>query len=181
MAVATQMCSVPRLLACPAGKGMPQEDREGDKRRNRLREWGKTGTGLNEGRESSKVGGVPGALSSAMSGGPTVQWNENGSVHLSKPWRGLRQWESLSRILLSPLPSILLQAAPEIYLAVRQERQCKSNPPPINYLFYSPFSSFSPSLHRLPHSPPFCLLPPHPPPPLPPCPAPLNMQLPIAI
>ncbi len=37
----------------------------------RLRETGKKG--LNERRESSKVGGVPGARSSAMSGGPTVQ------------------------------------------------------------------------------------------------------------
>lgn len=62
--------------------------------------------------------------------------------------------------------SILLQAAPDIYLAVRQERQCKSNPPPINYLFHSPFSSLSPSPHLLlpAPNPPFCLLPLHPPP-----------------
>ncbi len=61
--------------------------------------------------------------------------------------------------------SILHQAAPDIYLAVRQERQCKSNPPPINYLFHSPFSSLSPSLHPLlpAPNPPFRLLPLHPP------------------
>lgn len=64
-------------------------------------------------------------------------------MHLSKPRRGLGRWESLSRILPS---SILLQAAPDIYLAVRQERQCKSNPPPINYLFHSPFSSLALSI-----------------------------------
>lgn len=76
---------------------------------------------------------VPGAHCSAVSRGPTVQWNENGSMHLSKPRRSLRQWESLSRNLPS---SILLRPLPDIYLAVRQERQCKSNPPPINYLLF---------------------------------------------
>lgn len=35
-------------------------------------------------------------------------------------------------------PSSSPQAAPEIYLAMRQQRQCKSNPPPINYLSHSP-------------------------------------------
>lgn len=34
---------------------------------------------------------------------------------------------------------------------MRQERQCKSNPLPINYLFHSPFSSFS--LHLSTSSP----------------------------
>lgn len=86
-------------------------------------------------------------------------------MHLSKPRRGLGRWESLSRILPSLVPSsILLQAAPDIYLAVRQERQCKSNPPPINYLFHSPFSSLSLYLSTpfcLPPNPPFSLLPLH--------------------
>lgn len=50
--------------------------------------------------------------------------------------------------LISPY-SILLQATPDIYLAMRQERQCKSNPPPINYPFHSTFCSLSPSLHPL--------------------------------
>lgn len=68
-----------------------------DAQRNRGKDWTKEG-------RSIKVGGVPGARSSAMSGGPTVQWNEKGSVHLSKPKRGLRRWESLSRILPSLLP-----------------------------------------------------------------------------
>lgn len=76
--------------------------------------------------------------------------NENSSLHLSKPTRGLRQWKSLSRALPSLRPSIL-RATTEIYLAMRQERQCKSNPPPINYLFHSPFSSFS--LHLPPPVP----------------------------
>lgn len=166
MAVATQKCSVPSLPARPAGKGCPRKRERGVNRREvgekegemeTERRWEKRGgKGLNERRESSEVGGVPGAHSSAISGGPTVQWNEKGSMHLSKPRRGLRQWESLSRILPSLLPppsSILHQASPDIYLAVRQERQCKSNPPPINYLFHSPFSSLSSS------STPFCLPP----------------------
>lgn len=99
---------------------------------------------------AARYGVVPGALSSAMSRGPTVHCNENSSLHLSKPTRGLRQWKSLSRVLPSLRPSIL-RATTEIYLAVRQERQCKSNPPPINYLFHSPFSSFS--LHLPPPVP----------------------------
>lgn len=148
MAVATQKCSVPSLLARPAEKRCPRKRRRGERRDEAKKEgeietverWGKQWKGLNEKRVSSKVGGVPRAHSSAMSGSPTVQWNEKGSVHLSKPRRGLRQWESLSRILPS---SILLQAAPDIYLVVRQEHEYKSNPPSINYLFHSPFSSLS--------------------------------------
>lgn len=73
MALVTQKCSVPSLLACPAGKGCPKKTERVDERRKRFRERGKTGKGLNEGRKRSKVGGVPGALSCAMSRGPTVQ------------------------------------------------------------------------------------------------------------
>lgn len=76
--MATQKCSVPSLLARPAGRGCPRKG-GGVKRRELGKNEGETeteikqGKGLNERRESSMVGGVPGAHSSAMSRGPTVQ------------------------------------------------------------------------------------------------------------
>lgn len=85
MAVATQKCSAPTLLAHPAGKGCPRKREEGRRRgewRNRLsqrereRDRRQIGKGLKEGKERSAVrweGGIPGAHSGAMSGGPTVQ------------------------------------------------------------------------------------------------------------
>lgn len=91
-------------------------------------------------------------------------------------WGSGRAWAESSPPCSPPSP---LHATAEIYLAVRQDRQCKSNPLPINYLFHSAFSSFSPSSHLPPCSPPFFACYPH----ISsrssyPCLTPLNMQLP---